>query len=444
MVDYTSAIRARREGAVDKFLLNLGLDVETFDLSDTSESNMAILNNVIAKMYVAELYAKSCLASANGCTPASLTNMASTIKSTLTFPSNMAQLLGYTGDVNDPYAVREKGEETAKKAAVIDDTYETITGSEQTGVVADDVELYADIIVVHGMIPQFLKNIGQGIIDNDYVPEIANLEHLVDTVASLKEYKVNQTAYTEKSLTALNWKESEMPISATAEQVYNDVNTIATNLQNALTGGKFGDAFTSGMFANNKLSNLMLDAEKRLSQIATYQKAVFVLKNACSSEFGIAQTLTAPTAEQTALKEACADFNALTSKGDGMKDLCNKVYFTLTSASQAVRIVGQGSSSQISATISPAGLPSIIKQGCELLNGAWNICPDFLQQLLDFQQSLQHGIQISFLVLIHSSLMMFQTRISLGLHGLMLRNFIVQELHLIKKLRGKYGRCHFK
>ncbi|WP_339041615.1 hypothetical protein [Candidatus Lariskella endosymbiont of Hedychridium roseum] len=209
MVDYTSAIRARREGTVDKFLLNLGLNIETFDLSDTSESNMAILNNVIAKMYVAELYAKSCLASANGCTPASLTNMASTIKSTLTFPSNMAQLLGYTGDVNDPYAVREKGEETAKKAAVIDDTYETITGSEKTGVVADDVELYADTIVVQGMIPQFLKNIGQGIIGNDYVPEIANLEHLIDTVASLKEYKVNQTAYTEKSLTALNWKESE-------------------------------------------------------------------------------------------------------------------------------------------------------------------------------------------------------------------------------------------
>ncbi|WP_339041613.1 hypothetical protein [Candidatus Lariskella endosymbiont of Hedychridium roseum] len=163
-----------------------------------------------------------------------------------------------------------------------------------------------------------------------------------------------------------------MPISATAEQVYNDVNTIATNLQNALTGGKFGDAFTSGMFANNKLSNLMLDAEKRLSQIAAYQKAVFVLKNACSSEFGIAQTLTAPTAEQIALKEACADFNALTSKGDGMKNLCNKVYFTITSASRAVLIVGQGSSSQISAAISPAGLPSIIKQGCEILNGAWN------------------------------------------------------------------------
>lgn len=393
MVDYTSAIRAQRKSTVNKFLFDLGLDVGTFNVSDTSESNMEVWNDALTKMYVAEVFAKSCLSLLSGCAAESLAGMANTVKNTFMFPSNIAQLLGYTESLDDPYMLTEKMSDISKKSAVIDSTYEAVTGGEPTETILDDMAKYEDTITFQSSASQAILNIGKSVIGEDYVPTTVNIGYLQDTLQdvmpSLEEYRSNQTYYAVESLKALNLKEEEIPDFPDAQDVFNELNTLSNELKNALTGGKFGGDFTTEMFANTKLSGLMQSAEKKLSQMSTYQKAVFIIKNACDTTFGIGQPLDDPTSDQTALRDSCVTFNGMTSSGSGLKDICNKIYVNNAVSPSGVKIVGFGSPHQIKGEIySPAGLPHMIQYACEVFNGAWNKDAD---EIINFSYQIYTG-----------------------------------------------------
>ncbi|WP_339041637.1 hypothetical protein [Candidatus Lariskella endosymbiont of Hedychridium roseum] len=350
-------------------LRKLGLDVNTYDLSDTSSENVQLMEDTKAKMSLAEAHASVCLKTGESCVLNKISYVPQEVNQVIEQQNALASMLGYTEDDGDTSNIIAQVKVVKAKDDAFDSSFKDVVGVELSGFAREDADAFTreaslkysepdpcseppkDIHLYQGT----LQAIGKTVLDNDFCLTKQNARSVVDSVHLLGSNQALSKSYANQTLVALNAR--DISANPTQADVLSKVTNFIDNIKklNAKVGVKESD------YAGKEIADVIGDvAIPNLKMLFGYQNVINALKYPCYSYTIIAQS---GTPERVALYNACSSFVYEYAPSNSLRQVCTNMYYN---DAGIIKTVG-------SANPVYQYFPEVMAIICESFNGMKNV-----------------------------------------------------------------------
>ncbi|WP_339041623.1 hypothetical protein [Candidatus Lariskella endosymbiont of Hedychridium roseum] len=129
----------QRVARTANILQKLGLDINTYDLSDTSSENVQLMEDTKAKMSLADIHATACLSTRDNCIINKVSRIPQEANQVIEQQNELASMLGYTAGDGNTANIIAQAKVIQAKSDTFDLSFQDIVGVEPTGFVEEDV-----------------------------------------------------------------------------------------------------------------------------------------------------------------------------------------------------------------------------------------------------------------------------------------------------------------